>query len=80
MQTTKRYTQEVTVGMLASRRTVVALHTQKVTEPMVDEVREAGYFRQNRRTGRASLTDRQVRQLERMQNRSFFRSHVNRAA
>lgn len=77
MQTTKRYTQEVTVGMLASRRKVVVVHTQKVTEPMRDQAMEGSYFRQNRACGRRRLTDRQVRQLNRTQRRL---SHVNRAA
>lgn len=73
MQTTKRYTQEVTVGMLASRRKVVVVHTQKVTEPMTYSERRDIYLGQNL-PHRTELTHRQVRQLDRMQNRAFFRT------
>lgn len=79
MQTIKRFTQEVTVGMLASRRTVVVVHTQKVTEPMTYLERLAIYRGQNF-PHRTELTQRQVRQLDRMQSRAFFRSNVNQAA
>lgn len=77
MQTIKRFTQEVAVGMLASRRTVVVVHTQKVTEPMTYAERRDIYRGQNL-PHRTQLTARQVRQLNRMQDRAFFR--VGRAA
>ena len=73
MQTERKYTQRVTVGMLASRRTVVVHHTQKVTEPMTYSERLDIYRGQNFQH-RTELTQRQVRQLDRMQNRAFFRT------
>jgi len=69
MQTERKYTQHVTVGMLASRRTVVVKHTQKVTAPMTYGARREAYYQQNFRRGRLTLTARQERQLARMRDR-----------
>lgn len=73
MQTVRQYTQQVSVGTL-DRRVVEVHHSQAVTPPMTYGERVLIYLCQNF-PHRTKLTQRQNRQVDRMQKRGSFRTN-----
>lgn len=74
MRTHKTYTQTVVLGgAFTGVRTIAVRHAEQVVPPVSYEGRRAAYHAQNG-GGAARLTPRQVRQLNRMERRSIFRS------